>query len=239
MHPSWQHLAAPLRPLAAVAAITFIYAAPVAAVGIQPETSIVLVREADGEGTMTVRNVSDTPVLLLSTLEHIPEDTEEWVMVTPPAAVVEPGQTQMVRFVLSSGTPLAHQRLKRAIFEGIPQTAEQQNAVRFTVRQNLPLIAIPKGKKAEREPWKSLQWQVRDEVLSVTNPSPYVVRLDQHVRLLPSDTASTLPKPYILPGETLAVEREGGIPGTTEQVRVFPATIYGYQVPHFDATIQK
>lgn len=239
MHSSWHDLVAALRSLAVATTLVLAVATPAAAVGIQPETSIVLVREADGEGTITVRNLSDTPVLLLSTLEHIPEDTEDWVMVTPPAAVVAPGQTQLVRFVLSNGAPLQHQRLKRAVFEGIPQTAEQQNAVRFTVRQNLPLIAIPKSEKAEREPWKSLQWRTRDGALSVTNPGPYVVRLDQQLRLLPGDAAAVLPKPYILPGETLAVGNEAGLSGAADQVRVFPATIYGYQVPHFDAVIQK
>lgn len=230
---------ATLRTLALATTIMLFMPIPAAAVGIQPETSIVLVREADGEGTINVRNVSDTPVLLLSTLEHIAEDTEEWVMVTPPAAVVAPGQSQMVRFVLSSGAPLAHQRLKRAVFEGIPQTAEQQNAVRFTVRQNLPLIAIPKGEKAEREPWKALQWRVSNAALTVNNPSPYVVRLDQQVRLLPSVQMAALPKPYILPGETLALAIDGHNPETAAQIRVFPATIYGYQVPHFDADIHK
>ena len=39
-------------------------------------------------------------------MENIAEDPEEWVVVSPPAAVVEPGQTQMVRFILSNGEPL-------------------------------------------------------------------------------------------------------------------------------------
>lgn len=209
------------------------------AAGIQPETSVVLVREADGEGTMTVRNLSNEPMLLLSTVEHIPEDKDDWVMVTPPAAVVAPGQTQLVRFLLSSGEPLKAQRLKRAIFEGIPQNSDKSNSVRFTLRQDLPLIALPKGETQDRAPWQKLAWSLHDGKLVVENASPYVVRMAQQLRLLPGDLTAELPKSYLLPGEKIAVRVSGGNLNAIAQVRMFPATVYGYQVEHFDAVVKK
>ncbi|MCV6904928.1 MAG: fimbria/pilus chaperone family protein [Achromobacter xylosoxidans] len=210
---------------------------PAAAVGIQPETSVVLVSEATGEGTMNVKNTGNETVLLVPTVESIAEDPEEWVVVTPPAAVVEPGQTQMVRFILSNGEPLKTQRLKRAIFEGIPQTSDKRNAVRLTVRQDLPLIAQPKGETPEKAPWKKLKWSTKDGALVLENPSPYVVRMDQRVQLQPQDKGLTLPKSYILPGETITVPTDAADLGAAQNVRIYPATVYGYQVEHFDAPL--
>lgn len=210
---------------------------PAAAVGIQPETSVVLVSEATGEGTMNVKNTGNETVLLVPTVENIAEDPEDWVVVSPPAAVVEPGQTQMVRFILSNGEPFKTQRLKRAIFEGIPQTGEKRNAVRLTVRQDLPLIAQPKGETPEKAPWKKLKWSAKDGALVLENPSPYVVRMDQHVQLQPQGKGLSLPKSYILPGEKIMVRAEGADLIAAQNVRTFPATVYGYQVEHFDAPL--
>lgn len=210
---------------------------PATAVGIQPETSVVLVSEATGEGTMNVKNTGNETVLLVPTVENIAEDPEEWVVVSPPAAVVEPGQTQMVRFILSNGEPLKAQRLKRAIFEGIPQTGDKRNAVRLTVRQDLPLIAQPKGETPEKAPWKKLKWSAKDGALVLENPSPYVVRMDQRVQLQPQAKDLTLPKSYILPGEKITVPADVPDLGTAQSVRTYPATVYGYQVEHFDAPL--
>jgi P pilus assembly chaperone PapD len=210
---------------------------PAAAVGIQPETSVVLVSEATGEGTMNVKNTGNETVLLVPTVESIAEDPEEWVVVSPPAAVVEPGQTQMVRFILSNGEPLKTQRLKRAIFEGIPQSGDKRNAVRLTVRQDLPLIAQPKGETPEKSPWKKLKWSVGNGALVLENPSPYVVRMDQQVQLQPQGKGLTLPKSYILPGEKITVPADVADLSSAQSVRTFPATVYGYQVEHFDATL--
>lgn len=90
--------------------------------GMVPDTSVVIVNEVDGEASVSVTNTDDSLVLLHVTIENIPEDTEPLVFVTPPLARVEPSRTQLIRFILQSEKPLLTQRLKRVIFEGIPQT---------------------------------------------------------------------------------------------------------------------
>lgn len=97
-------------------------AAPVVmATGMQPETSVVILYEAEGETSINIKNTDGTAALLYSSIENIPEDTESLVVLTPPVTRVEAGETQLVRFLRQGGEPSKNQRLKRVIFEGIAQ----------------------------------------------------------------------------------------------------------------------
>ncbi|MGF6087827.1 fimbria/pilus chaperone family protein [Pseudomonas sp. 18173] len=208
--------------------------------GMVPDTSVVIVNEVDGEASVSVTNTDDSLVLLHVTLENIPEDTEPLVFVTPPLARVEPSGTQLIRFILQSEKPLLTQRLKRVIFEGIPQrrpAAEAGHArVGVTVRQNLPVILHPAGLAPNRTPWTGLRWSLQDGQLTASNQTPYVVRLAQELQLLPSGAPAILPRTYLLPGERISVS----VPATTAtQVRIQPATVYGFAVPSYDAPITR
>ena len=132
------------------------------------------------------------------------------------------------------------QRLKRVIFEGIPQGRPAADAgharVGVTVRQNLPLILHPKGLAPNRTPWTGLEWRLKGDQLSVHNPSPYVVRLAQELQLLPGSGSALLPRTYVLPGETLNVAVTG--PGAgANRVKLQPATVYGFAVAPYEAPI--
>ena len=207
--------------------------------GMVPNTSVVIVNEADGEASVSVTNTDANLALMHVTLEDIAEDSESLVFVTPPLARVEAGKTQLVRFILQTEKPLLTQRLKRVIFEGIPQAKAPAEAgqarVGVTVRQNLPVILHPKGLAPNRTPWTDLQWSLKDGQLTVRNDTPYVVRLGQEVQLLPAASNAMLPKTYVLPGEHISIK----VPeGAATQVRFQPATVYGFAVPHYEAPIQ-
>jgi P pilus assembly chaperone PapD len=117
--------------------------------GMVPNTSVVIVNEADGEASVSVTNTDASLALLHVTIEDIEQDKESLVFVTPPLSRVEASKTQLVRFILQSEKPLVTQRLKRVIFEGIPQGRPAADAgharVGVTVRQNLPLILHPRA----------------------------------------------------------------------------------------------
>ncbi|SDS39740.1 fimbria/pilus chaperone family protein [Pseudomonas trivialis] len=206
--------------------------------GMVPDTSVVIVNEADGEASVSVTNTDSKLALLHVTLEDIPEDTATLLFVTPPLTRVEPSKSQLIRFILQSPTPLTTQRLKRAIFEGMPQgraAAEAGHArVGVTVRQNLPVILHPKGLAPNRTPWTGLTWSLHDSRLSVHNPTPYVVRLAQELRLLPGNGSALLPRTYVLPGETLTVAASQAQAST---VQLQPATVYGFAVGPYEAPI--
>lgn len=205
--------------------------------GMQPQTTVVVLNEADGETSINIKNTDVGPALLYSSIQNIPEDDEPLVMLTPPVVRVEGGQTQLVRFLNQSKEPLKTQRLKRVFFEGIPQKDESGNArITVTVRQDLPLILHPKGLPKNREPWKLLKWSVEGNDLVVRNDSAYVVRLAQVVKLQPAGTEVSLPRTYVLPGKTFTLPLPANV-GKAEAVRLFPATVYGYAVDSYDAPL--
>ncbi|WCM50407.1 fimbria/pilus chaperone family protein [Pseudomonas sp. WJP1] len=231
-----KQLAIGLKLLALLSLLT---TSTVRAAGMVPDTSVVILNEADGEVAVSVTNTDASLALMHVTLVDIEEDREPLVFVTPPLARVEASKTQLVRFILQTDKPLVTQRLKRVIFEGIPQgkpAAEAGQArVGVTVRQNLPVILHPKGLAPNRTPWTDLQWSLQDGQLNVRNDTPYVVRLGQEVQLLPSAGVAMLPKTYVLPGEHISIKAPVG---AATQVRFQPATVYGFAVPHYEAPIK-
>ena len=204
--------------------------------GMQPATSVVLVNEAQGEYSMNVKNTDKAPALLYTSLEHIEEDKETLLVVTPPVTRVEGGETQAVRFILQNKEPLKTQRLQRVYFEGIPlKKVATANSVGVTIRQNLPVIISPKGLAEDAEPWKRMKLAFCDGKLRVTNDSAYVVRLAQQGSLQPSGVQVGLPKSYVLPKTQFDLSVQSVANATT--VRLYPASVYGFAVEHYDAPI--
>lgn len=212
---------------------------PTHADGMVPDTSVVIVHESEGEASVSVTNTDKQLALLHVTLQDVPEDREPLLFVTPPLARVEASKSQLVRFILQSPQPLRTQRLKRVIFEGMPQGRQATQAgharVGVTVRQNLPVIIHPKGLAQNRTPWTGLSWSLREGILQVSNDTPYVVRLAQEISLLPGKGRAMLPRTYVLPGERLKVPATGG---NATSVRLQPATIYGFAVNAYEAPLR-
>ncbi|MNJ42703.1 putative fimbrial chaperone protein [compost metagenome] len=221
-----------------IGSFTVLAAPVVLATGMQPETSVVILYEAEGETSINIKNTDGTPALLYSVIENIPEDGESLVILTPPLTRVEPGETQLVRFLRQGGEASKTQRLKRVIFEGIAQrpNIDGRATLGVNVRQNLPLIVHPKGLARNREPWKLLKWEIKEGLLFVVNDSAYVVRLAQDLELKPSGKKASLPRTYVLPGETLSIAVAPHV-SHSKFVRISPATIYGFSVEYYDAPI--
>ncbi len=225
-----------------IAALASMAHTAVRADGMVPETSIVIVHEADGEASLRVRNDDSRVALLLVDLQDIPEDEEPLLFLTQPAWRVEAGKEQVVRFILRTDIPLTTQRLKRVVFEGVPAVLEadgEPSRVGVSIRQNLPVLIHPRGLDFERTPWTRLHWRVLDDALQVHNPSPYVVRLAQELVLQPSGQQVRLPRGYILPGEALRVALEQGIHAPVERVRLFPARVYGAATQFYEASLRQ
>ena len=225
-----------LKSVLCLAALMFSHSAN--ADGMVPDTSVVIIHEAEGEAAVSVTNTDNNLALLHVTLEDIPEDTEQLLVVTPPLSRVEASKSQLVRFILQSPEPLRTQRLKRVIFEGMPQGRPATEAgharVGVTLRQNLPVIIHPKGLAPNRTPWTGLTWTLKADQLQVRNDTPYVVRLAQELNLLPSGGKAMLPRTYVLPGEQLSVPATGG---AATRVRLQPATVYGFAVDAYEAPV--
>ncbi|HBO2187563.1 TPA: fimbria/pilus periplasmic chaperone [Pseudomonas aeruginosa] len=206
--------------------------------GVLPESSVVILNEADGEASMNVKNTEAVPLLLHTVIQNLPEDPELLVVAVPPVSRIDAQGTQRVRFLLQGTEPLKVQRLKRVTFEGIPPKGPDGKArISMTIRQNMPLIIHPATLERNPAPWMLLRWSVSGDRLKVRNDSPYVVRLGQGVLLLPVGTATDLGKPYILPNSEAEVSLPAGTGAKVRSVRISPATAYGYVVDSYDAPL--
>lgn len=205
--------------------------------GMQPETTVIILNEEDGEATLNIKNTDPGPALLHSVIQNIPEDLEPLLVVTPPITRVEAGDTQLVRFISTNKTPLKTQRLKRVSFEGIPEARAPGGAtIGITLRQSLPLILHPKGLPRHDAPWQLLTWTREADQLRVHNNSAYVVRLGMEIQLHPQKSLATLPRTYLLPGEALTVESADPVAGVVA-VEIRPATVYGFVVDRYRAPV--
>lgn len=83
-------------------ALLLIFGNQAKADGMVPDTSVVIVHEADGEASVSVTNSDSQLSLLHVTLQDIPEDTEPLLVVTPPLSRVEASKSQLVRFILQN-----------------------------------------------------------------------------------------------------------------------------------------
>ncbi|MNW18942.1 putative fimbrial chaperone protein [compost metagenome] len=63
-----------------------------------------------------------------------------------------------------------------------------------------------------------------------------MVRLSERVQLNPLDTPVSLPRTYILPGETLTAPLKE-VTSAVTSVTIQPATLYGFAIGNFDAPV--
>ncbi|TBL66327.1 fimbria/pilus chaperone family protein [Hafnia alvei] len=204
--------------------------------GMKLETSVVVVNTADGEGVMTLKNTDAKPVLLYSSVENLPGDKEESLVVTPPVVRVNPGDNQTVRFMLKT-PPKAVEQFKRAIFEGIPASDKTSEKLQITVRQNVPLIIHPSGLKENLEPWTLLQFkQIGSDSLQITNSGAYVVRMNPTITVLPQNISGVMPRAYMLPGDVVTVKFNSPVTNG-QQAKITPANLYGYFVEPYKTSL--
>lgn len=210
--------------------------------GMQPDAPLLLMSQKTNTAQMGLTNTDDEPLLLLTTLVDVPGSKGAAVYALPAVTRVEPNRRQIVRFVIDDNeAPLKVQQLKRVRFEGIPTVkGGGTGKLTTTIRQDIPVIISPAGLEQDPAPWAKLQLRWTDQQLTLSNPSPFVVRLSQAVMLLPGNVSlNILPRTYILPGESFSVAVPGGIADSVKQLRLFPASLYGIDVPPFDAPLER
>ncbi|HAV0413701.1 TPA: fimbria/pilus chaperone family protein [Salmonella enterica] len=207
------------------------------AAGMVPETSLLIINEDEQGASMDVKNTDENAQLLYTKIVDLPDDKQPTLIVTQPVVRVDAGKTQRVRFVLKEGEPLKVEHFKRVIFTTIPQ--RENNKVKVVFSQNLPVIIHPTDLAVNIEPWKDLTWQIKNGDVTVENNTPYVVRMEQKIKLLPSGTIAKFSKTYLLPNEKLIASAIGKIPSSDKKIELYPATRYGYKAKSFIADIQQ
>ena len=133
----------------------------------------------------------------------------------------------------------AVEQFKRAIFEGIPASDKTADKLQITLRQNVPLIIHPAGLKENAEPWTQLKWeQTGSDSLKVTNTGAYVIRMSPTISVLPQKISGSLPRSYLLPGDTVTVKLNNKATDI-QKVTITPANLYGYFVKPYEANVSQ
>ncbi|HIE5388935.1 TPA: fimbria/pilus chaperone family protein [Enterobacter cancerogenus] len=213
---------------------------PLFAAGMVPETTLLMIDEASHGGVMNVKNTDTIPTLLYTSIVDSEDDAGVKLTVTQPLVRLEPGQEQQVRFILETDKPLTVEHYKRVIFEGIPpKTSDKNVKVGINIRQSLPVLIHPETLPVVTDAWTLLSWSVAGKEVQVKNSSPYVVRFNTNVTLLPSRTEGVLNKTFILPGETMNVQMDKPAGSADNAVEFSPASRYGIEVENYTAPLKR
>lgn len=219
--------------------LLIIKSAAALATGMVPESSLLIIEEQDKGGSINVKNTDPHPSLLYTNIVDIPGDTGTHLTVTQPVTRVEDGQTQQLRFILATDAPLTTEHLKRVTFEGIPpKTKSDHSRVSINIRQDIPVLIHPASLAVVKDAWTLLKWSASGNTVTVKNDSPYVVRLAENLVAQPSGTQMKIKQTYILPGQTLTAQAKTSLAGDS-QLKFFPASRYGIEVPSYTATLNK
>lgn len=205
----------------------------VRAAGMRPEVPVVFLDDGLREATINVMNTDSSPALLHSSLQTLPEDRENRLIITPQLVRVDGGKKQQIRVVLKDGITLDTQRMQRIQFTAVPQDDGKTNRTRVLIGQNIPVIISPADLPLNTTPWTGLTLRHVGSSLSIANPTPYIVRLTREVDVLPGRQSVTLPKTYILPGERFSLP----LPDGALSVRLHPVTRFGILTTPFDVRL--
>ncbi len=203
-----------------------VMAVPAMASTFKLQSNTVILEERDGRTAFEVTNTGKEPILLVSKVEDLVDGNKMSgnVLVTPAVTRIDPGQAQVVNFSLKKGVKLDREYMLRASFEGVTQKAER--GMRMPIRQQIGFILQPKSVATEPRPWQGLRFAVEGNDVVVSNPGKHVIRMGPNLTVRPSGATGVLPRPYIMPGESLTVRFENL--GEAHAVKIVPLSRYGF-----------
>ncbi|EJV9475567.1 hypothetical protein C5952_03095 [Cronobacter sakazakii] len=194
------------------------------ALGMQPETSVVVLNQENGEASISVKNTNDTPSLLQTSIVDIDDSKGTLVLASPSIVKIDPSEEQLVRLFLQSSSEIKNQQIKRIRFLGLPARSESnkdKSEVIVSVSQSIPLIINPAGLKAEAMPWKFLRYTYDNGRLFISNPSRYVVRLYPEIKV--NGKHLSLQKSFISPKQKIEINYKE----SPSEIKIKPVGLYG------------
>lgn len=199
-------------------------ATPALAAPFTLQSNTVILEEREGRTAFSITNPGSQPILLLSKVEDLDDQSMAAnILVTPAVTRIDPGQSQIINFSLKKGTALRREHMLRASFEGVAQKSEQ--GMRMPIRQQIGFIIQPRAVGAESRPWQDLRFQADGTQLAVHNGGLHVIRVGP-VLTLSNGSTGTLPHPYVMPGQTISVAFDSPI--SSPDVEIVPLSRYGF-----------
>lgn len=190
----------------------------------QLESMGVVLEESTGRVNFSIKNTSSEALLLATKVDDLDDkEFSKSVLVSPPIARIDAGQSQQIHFVLKQGTVLTHEVMLRASFEGIGQARD--NSARMPVRQSIGMFIQPKSVAVSKAPWDDINLTFADGFLLLKNTGLHVVRLAPQLTLLPSRKNMSLNNYFLMSGEAVKVKVE--VKPTA--VEIVPLSRYGFR----------
>lgn len=198
------------------------------------ESPTIIFNETDQRVAFNVKNDGESPMLLVSKLEDLGEDKlSQRILIAPPIARIDPGQSQQINFSLKKGAKLEHEYMLKASFEGVSQTG--RGSLVMPVRQEIGFLVQAGAVPVSKTPWDNLKLSLADRHLTLSNPSTHVIRLAPSVKLLPANKTVALPHAYLMPGESRTVE----IDDAADKIEIVPLSRYGLVLPAVTMPVQR
>ncbi len=133
--------------------------------------------------TVTLRNTGAAPIATqIRVFRWIQEGGKErleptaYVIASPPAAELRPGQDYVVRVVRVTKNPVVGEEAYRLLIDELPEVSQRRRTINFVVRHALPLFFNAPGSSASEAAWSVTQ-KGRACVLTATNAGDRRIRL--------------------------------------------------------------
>lgn len=194
------------------------------------------INQDKGETTIRIDNIGNYPVLLFSSVAEnslSQQGKDPLFILSPPAARIDPGKSQLVRVMLADPARLdqTRQQMRHLYFQEIPDMGEGENKIKINTRHRVVAIAHPSALAENKQPWQALSWQRIGHALQVKNPSPYVVRLVPSITTLPGKHQLVLEQPYLLPGQTITTRKSDRLTRIPFRLHYTPISNTGRAIP--------
>ncbi|MBC5791439.1 fimbria/pilus chaperone family protein [Providencia sp. JUb39] len=212
-----------IKNYVAISALWIGYLVPAYA-SFQLETMTVILNEAEGRSTFTIKNIGNEPLLLATKVTDLDKNQySKQILISPPITRIDGGQSQQINFVLKKGEPLTQEVMLKASFEGVGQSTE--NSARMPVRQSIAMIVQPAAVAVDATPWKGLSAHVDGSHLVLKNTSKHVVRLSPQLELLPNNETVTIENYFLIAGE----EKRIAIKSKPTSLKITPLSRFGFK----------
>ncbi|MEY0232260.1 fimbria/pilus chaperone family protein [Providencia manganoxydans] len=192
----------------------------------QLETMTVILDAAEPRKVFSVKNTSNSPILLSTKLADIEggQALAQDVLISPPIIRIEPQESQQINFVLKNGLKLTDEAILKVSFQGVG--AIKENATKMPIRQDVAMLIVPSDMTISQTPWDALKIVQSGSNLTLTNTGRQVIRLGPNITVLPSNASLGLGQFYLRPNESKTLTVSGKI----DSVKINPLSRYGFKM---------
>ncbi|MBN3758566.1 fimbria/pilus periplasmic chaperone [Paraburkholderia sp. Tr-20389] len=188
------------------------------------------------EDTVVVRNKSNSPLFLRSSVQGSGGASPAPVVVRPLGASISPGDTAVIHVRLTD--PVGEEEsLFQLQLEW--QLSSDSGTSRAPRQLNVPLLVHPMSLPRQVNPWLYIRFRMTvDGRLYVDNTGPYVLPVSPLLEFAPEKRAFGLPKALLLPHESVFVS--GVFPNLkSNAVSITPTDLSGKLLPKIELPLER